>query len=587
MHPDTPKTSDNGASAEEVEKAVAQLHSDQDTDGSDFKMTWQKWLAMASFQLGYMSDVFVLSMASSILQEINRDIGPDANFAWMATAQILGAAVISPTIGRLSDIFGRRNFLIIGNIIGAIGCAVAATAQKVNTVIGASAVIGMGSAMHQLAWSCLAELVPKKSRFFALGVFQSTLAPSSAFAPVIAYSMIKAGSWRGAYWLPFGLDLAGLVLVFFFYKPVNQYILVQGKTRWQQFLGLDWVGNFLLVAGLVLLLVGISLGGNRYPWASGAPITMIIVGALLLVALGFWERFARLEAPIFPREIFANIRGFTVILAGVFLLGMLYYSTAVLWPQQVAMLYTQDIISIGWYSSTTGAAGSIIGPIGGYLFTKIGHARWVLTGTILALATVSGAQAVVTPGSYVASTILTALIGGLVACATIASTSMIQLGVPHHFIGIATGLAITCRSVGGSIGTTIYSTVLSSRFRSYLASKAAKPLAMAGVDPKAIGGILTALLSGNPNDPALEGVSPDILAIAGKGIKSAFASALRAVYLISIAFGAVAVICVAFSKDVDHLMTKEVNIRLAADQSPKDNSVKRAPPSEPHAAQAQ
>ena len=311
-----------------------------------------------------------------------------------------------------------------------------------------------------------------------------------------------------------------------------------------------------------MFLVGISLGGVIFPWASAGAITPIVVGALLLVCLGLWEAFVKLEAPIFPRAVFANIRGFTVIAMGIFLLGMLYYSTAVLWPQQVAVLYTQKPSDIGWYSSTVGMAGSIVGPIAGWVFIRVGHARWVLTTTVFLLSVVSGAQAIVTPTSNIASTILTALIGGLVAAATVITTTMIQLGVPHEFIGVATGLAITMRSVGGSVATTIYSTVLSSRFKSYLVTDAAGPLAAAGVNPESVGPIIAALLSGSAHDPVLAGLSPEVLGLAAQGIKEAFAHSLRIVYLVSIAFGVIGTICVSFSKNVDHLMTKKIEVRL-------------------------
>ncbi len=144
-----------------------------------------------------------------------------------------------------------------------IGCAVAATAQSINTLIGASTLIGIGSAMHQLAWSCLAEMVPKKSRGFALGLFTASLAPASAFAPVIGNAFVLHSSWRSAYWLPFALDSTALILVFCFYRPLNQYIRHEGETVLQQIAALDWVGLVLLIAGLVLFLLGTSFGGHK------------------------------------------------------------------------------------------------------------------------------------------------------------------------------------------------------------------------------------------------------------------------------------------------------------------------------------
>lgn len=108
-----------------------------------------------------MSGAFVLVMASTILQKINREIGPSGSFTWIAITQILGAEVMSLSVGRLSDIYEWCCFLLVGKIVPAVTYAVAATAKDINTIIGASAVIRTGSARHQLAWSCLPELVSK------------------------------------------------------------------------------------------------------------------------------------------------------------------------------------------------------------------------------------------------------------------------------------------------------------------------------------------------------------------------------------------------------------------------------------------
>jgi MFS family permease len=111
--------------------------------------------------------------------------GPNTSYAWMLTANIVTAACASPFLGRVGDIFGRRPVLLVANAVGVVGCVVSATAHNVNTVIGASVLIGLSSAMHQNAWACLGEIVPRKSRAMALGIFQSSSAPGSAFGALI------------------------------------------------------------------------------------------------------------------------------------------------------------------------------------------------------------------------------------------------------------------------------------------------------------------------------------------------------------------------------------------------------------------
>jgi hypothetical protein len=78
--------------------------------------------------------------------------------------------------------------------------------------------------------------------------------------------MAATGNWRWVFWLCFILDSISLILVVFFYRPIDQYIKEEGKTRWDQVKELDFVGFFLFTSGMVLFLLGISFGGSKYPW---------------------------------------------------------------------------------------------------------------------------------------------------------------------------------------------------------------------------------------------------------------------------------------------------------------------------------
>ncbi len=226
------------------------------------------------------------------------------------------------------------------------------------------------------------------------------------------------------------------------------------------------------------------------------------------------------------------------------------------------LLYSTDPISVGFYASAVGMTGTIFGPVAGWLFRKVGHARLFLTICIALLGLFCGLGAIVTPTSNIASTVLVVLTGIAITSATVVTTTMIQLGVDHEFIGVATGLAILARSMGGSVGTTIYTAVLQNRVAVYIVPDAAVPLVAAGVSPDVVGDALTALLAGDVTSPAVRSLSPSQMVIAAQGIKIAFAHSFRIVYLATIAFAVVGTVCVAFSSNVDHLMTSQVDIKL-------------------------
>lgn len=62
------------------------------------------------------------------------------------------------------------------------------------------------------------------------------------------------------------INIISFLLVFFFYHPKNQFIHEEGRTVWDQVKDMDWVGVFLVTAGVVLFLLGVSFGGSKYPW---------------------------------------------------------------------------------------------------------------------------------------------------------------------------------------------------------------------------------------------------------------------------------------------------------------------------------
>ena len=97
-------------------------------------------------------------------------------------------AIPSPLVGYLSDLYGRRYFILVGSILGLIGNVAAANVNNIVYVIGVSAITGIGAALHQLAIPALAEIVPRRHRPLAFGSFYAAMAPASAFGPVIGKS---------------------------------------------------------------------------------------------------------------------------------------------------------------------------------------------------------------------------------------------------------------------------------------------------------------------------------------------------------------------------------------------------------------
>lgn len=72
-------------------------------------------------------------------------------------------------IGRVTDIFGRRYWMIGGTIVALIGNVVCATAQNINALIAGEVLIGAGGSAGLSFAFTVNELVPMKYRFYASG----------------------------------------------------------------------------------------------------------------------------------------------------------------------------------------------------------------------------------------------------------------------------------------------------------------------------------------------------------------------------------------------------------------------------------
>jgi MFS family permease len=103
----------------------------------------------------------------------------------VVVASLVATATTSPIVGQLGDIFGRRNVLIVGNLLGLLGNLISALGKNINTLIGGSVFIGLGSSMHQIRWAAVGEIVPKKRRPLAIAIFEVSASPPGALVALI------------------------------------------------------------------------------------------------------------------------------------------------------------------------------------------------------------------------------------------------------------------------------------------------------------------------------------------------------------------------------------------------------------------
>ncbi|CAK7237100.1 hypothetical protein SBRCBS47491_009862 [Sporothrix bragantina] len=523
--------------------------------------------SMLSVGLGVMAGVGGFALAAPLLGVINADIGPSENITWVSLTYTLTLAVGLLLVGRLTDIFGRRWFFIGGQLLALVGCVVSATAKSVNVLIGGITIIGI-AASTQLSFSfILGELIPMKWRFLGNAYLYVYAIPFSGLAPIISQSFATrtAAGWRWCFYVMIILNGLSLASYLAFYHPPTFNMLNGRRSRATMVKNFDYVGTVLFTGGMVVFLLGLSWGGNLYPWSSAAVIATIVVGAVTLMAFGLYEAYMPIQEPLVPMHIFRN-KGWTASTVLLSVGASVYYAFSIVWPQMASTVYGASGMRLGWMSCIVPGAITLGQITGGVLAKWIGHTKYQTMFVITTGGALLAAVAAASPDNV--NIAIGLLICGCFFIGWNESVTLVFAGMcltDQKEIGTAVGLAGSVRSAISTLATTIYTVVLSNRLKSTISNIVVPAILAAGLLSSSVKALLAGLAAGGDGS-AMVGVVPGatqaIVNIARDAYKDASLSAFKTVFLTSIAFTGIGMVVSLWAPNVQPLMTDQVAVLI-------------------------
>ncbi|KAK5164808.1 uncharacterized protein LTR77_009472 [Saxophila tyrrhenica] len=529
------------------------------------KLTWS--VALSALFLGTSFTgpiIFGFILVTPILVQLSGLIGGENIDFWIPSGWGAAAAVGFSIAGRLSDIFGRRPVILVGQALTVVGGIVACTANDMNQLIAGEVILGASIGTVSVAYAGLSEILPNKWRGAGLAWTEFNLAAYAVPGTLLANTLISNASWRIMFYIAIGYGAFSFIGTFWVYYPPS-HPRPDGKTKWQEFKELDFIGAFMFVAGLAVFLFGLNSGGNTYPWKSGGTLAPLILGLIVFVGAFVYD-FNIPRDPLFPWYLFKNFREFSALPVLVFVAGMVFFAASALNAQTILYLFTADPIKIGLYSIPSGAGQLIGGVLIPGLVHKIKFVHYQLTFAVFMQTLFFGLAALITPHNLnwlMAVQFLAMLPFGWITlnCYTAAS-----LNVPQRDLGVAIGLIGTFRSVGGSVGSVILSSIFEQTATKQVAQRISNKALEAGVSASTIPDIIGAVeltLVGVPGQEAtLSGVSSRTFETCVAAARNGYAYGFRMTWLASIPFGVIALICAAAVRDPSRYFTNHVEIHL-------------------------
>lgn len=518
--------------------------------------------SMLAIGVSFGCGVAGFAFAAPILGVINADLGPSTDVVWVALSYTLTSAVFLMITGRLTDLFGRRWFMIGGNVLGLLGSIVCATAKDINALIAGETLIGLGASAQLCFAFTINELVPFKYRqlgnayCYLWGIF------SSAVAPIISYAFVVKTSvgWRGVFYLLIALNAIGLLCWIFFYFPPDFHMKHGRASKMKYIKNFDYIGTVLATAGLLLFLMGLSWGGSLYAWKSAHVISTIVVGFMLLVAFGFYEAYVPMKEPLLPVHLFKN-KGLIISILIWSLGASVYYAFAIVWPSMVVTVYAPNHKDPMWpgYAACALNGGISLGEILGAFYNR--RTNWQIRFVFAAASACLAATASCTPDTETRAIVLmffgALLIGYNEILNSVVATICV---VDQREIGTAIGFGGSSRSFVSTVCATIYSVILSNRLKTTIPAIVPPALLKAGLPASSITDYFASLTTGNFTD--VPGISPTILAAGGRAYQEANVAAYKTVFLSTLAVSGLGMILTIFAPNIDHLLTGEVTTTL-------------------------
>ncbi|MFJ2234385.1 MFS transporter [Streptomyces sp. NPDC087859] len=375
---------------------------------------------------------------------------PASDTAWAVTATLLAAAVATPVVGRLGDMFGKRRMLLISVVMLIAGSVVCALSDSLIPMIIGRVLQGLASGVIPLGISIMRDELPAERLAGSTALMSASLGIGGALGLPAAALIADNFSWHVLFWTSAALGVVALALVSLF-VPESR---VRTGGRF------DLVGGIGMATGLVCLLLGISKGAD-WGWTSGTTIGLFVAALVVLLAWGWFE--LRTDQPLVDLRTTARRQVLVTNLASI-AVGFAMFAMSLVLPQllqlpsQTGYGLGRSMLVAGLVMAPSGLVMMVTAPISAAVSKARGPKTTLMIGALIVAA---GYGVNIVLMTEVWHFVLAACVIGAGIGFTYGSMPALIMGaVPASETAAANSLNTLMRSIGTSSASAIAGVIL-------------------------------------------------------------------------------------------------------------------------------
>ena len=397
------------------------------------------------------------TIVSTATPRIIADLGGFDKYTWITTGYMVASTTAAPIVGKLSDIYGRK-WIFIGSVfVFMVGSVLCGFSENMTQLIIFRIIQGIGGGtIMAVTFISIADLFPPSDRGKYIGLLAACFGLASVIGPTLGGFLTDTFSWKWIFFV--NVPLAGPVV----FLLARFFPDTPGESR-EENRQIDYLGICLLIVGVVLLLVGLSLGGVQYEWTSLYVVGPIVTGLISLIILVIVE--TKTYNPILPLNLFKE-RMVTIGLILSLLTGFAMFGAIIFVP-----LYFQGVLAFSATSSGTFLTPMMLGivfgaAISGQILSRTGGYFRIqgLVGVALMAVGVFLFSTLDSTSDYPRAVSYIILLGFGLGSTFPTFTIAVQNFSPPSTIGAATSFIQFLRTFGGLVGLSLLGSLMSHRF---------------------------------------------------------------------------------------------------------------------------